>query len=326
MFVGIDVAKDKLDLAYTDSERVTDLAHQYANSAEGIAQLVGHLKAHRPTLVCLEATGAYHLAAACALALAGLSVAVINPRQARRFAQAVGKLAKTDRIDAACLAHLAATLKPPARPLPEEQMQQLQALNTRRNQLTGMLTAEKNRQGTPGLPLWVQKDIAEHIAFLEKRMQDTDEALRQSIESSPLWSHQDELLQSVPGIGKRVSAALITGLPELGQLGREKLSSLVGVAPHACDSGQHRGQRHIWGGRSPVRTALYMAVLAGIRHNPIIKAHYQQLLSRGKAKKVALVACMRKLVCILNTMVKTDTAWDIARLQHKIVPEVGPSA
>lgn len=317
MFVGIDVAKDKLDLAHTGASSEGNLAPQYPNTAEGVAQLVLHLQAQDPTLICLEATGAYHLAVASALALAGLPVAVLNPRQTRAFAKAVGKLAKTDRIDAACLALLAQRLEPPARPLPEQAAQELQSLNTRRNQITAMLTAEKNRLAGPGLPLWVRADIAAHIEFLEKRLKDTDDTLGQLIATNPVWRHQEQLLRSVPGVGARIAATLIAALPELGHLNREHLSALAGVAPHAFESGRFKGQRHIWGGRAPVRCALYLAVLTGIRHNPVVRAHYQQLLARGKSKKVAMVACMRKLLCILNTLVKTDTVWKVDRLQAK---------
>lgn len=312
--VGIDVAKAHVDVwvlgAKLDVQR-------FDNEPEAHSALAAALKPLGVALVVMEATGGYEAALACALQAAGLPVAVVNPRQARDFAKAMGKLAKTDRIDAACLAQLAQRLEPPARPLPEKDLQDLQALNARRNQITAMLTAEKNRLAGPGLPLWVRADIAAHIEFLEKRLKETDATLGQLIATNPVWRHQEKLLRSVPGVGARIAATLIAAMPELGHLNREQLSALAGVAPHAFESGRFRGQRHIWGGRASVRCALYLAVLTGIRYNPVVKAHYEQLLARGKSKKVAMVACMRKLLCILNTLVKTDSVWKVDRLQTK---------
>jgi transposase len=255
------------------------------------------------------ATGGYHAPLAAALALAGLPVAILNPRQVRDFARATGQLAKTDKIDAVTLAHFAAAIRPEPRPLPNEEATELRALVERRSQIVGMLTQEKNRQAEPGLPWSVRQQIAEHIDFLHKRLSDTDRDLRERVQNSPLWREKAGLLQSVPGVGPAVSAMLLAALPELGTLCRRRLAALVGVAPLARDSGTRRRRRCVWGGRSGVRAALYMAALVGVRHNPVLRAHYEQLIARGKAKKVALVACMRKLLAILNALLKSNKPW-----------------
>jgi transposase len=258
----------------------------------------------------IEATGGYQTALVTALSLAHLPVAVVNPRQVRDFARATGKLAKTDRIDAATLARFAQAIRPPVTTLAGEQEAELRSLFERRRQVVAMMTQERNRQTAPGVPWKVRSQIAEHIAFLEKRLKETDKDLREQIEASPLWHDKAELLQSVPGVGPATTTALLSALPELGQLCRKRIAALVGVAPFARDSGKMRGRRSIFGGRAGVRACLYMATLVAVKHNPVLRAHYEQLLQRGKAKKVALVACMRKLLTILNTLLKTKTAWN----------------
>lgn len=317
MFVGIDVCKARLDVATLIAPGGTPMPlPSHDNDPAGVAALVSRLSAlaPAPVLIVLEATGGWHVPLAAALALAGLPVAIVNPRQARDFARATGQLAKTDKIDAASLARFAAAVQPEPRPVPaltDAGAAELRALVERRSQIVGMLTQEKNRRGEPGLPWSVLQQIAEHIAFLEKRLQDTDRELRERIQSSPLWREKVELLRSVPGVGPAVSAMLLAALPELGTLCRRKLAALVGVAPFACESGTLRGKRRVWGGRSGVRAALYMATLVAVRRNPVLRAHYEQLVARGKAKKVALVACMRKMLSVLNALLKTGQPWRV---------------
>lgn len=307
MFVGIDVAKDKLDLAHTSAASGGELAAQYPNTAEGLALLVLHLQAQAPTLICLEATGAYHLAAASALALAGLPVAVLNPRQARDFAKATGKLAKTDRLDARALAHFAEAVRPPARPVPDGAAQGLAATLARRRQLVGMLTAEQNRLHTAAAA--IQAHIAAHIAWLEADLARIDAELAATIAADPSWRERDRLLRGVPGVGPVLATTLLAELPQLGSLTRHEVAALAGVAPLNRDSGTLRGKRTVWGGRARVRGALYMAALVATRHNPAIRAFYQRLCAAGKPKKVALTACMRKLLTILNTLLRHGTPW-----------------
>jgi transposase len=303
LFVGIDVAKAHLDLAVRPSGETEQVVHD----PPGISQLLARVQEVRPTLVVLEATGGLEGPLVAALGIAGVPVAVVNPRQVRDFAKATGQLAKTDRLDAQLLAHFAEAVRPQPRPLPEAQAQELAALLSRRQQLMQMLTAEKNRLGS-ALPA-VRPRLQAHIQWLEQELGDLDQGLGQRIQQSPLWRAKDDLLQSVPGIGKVVSLTLLTALPELGELSPKQISALVGVAPLNRDSGYRRGQRGIWGGRARVRGVLYMAALAATHSNPIIKEFYHRLLKRGKAKKVALVACMRKLLCILNSMLKHHTQW-----------------
>ena len=322
MFVGIDVSKNQLDSAILPvsgsisgsiSGSVSALPVT-ANDEAGIAALVERLRAFdpAPTLIVIEATGGYQTALVTALALAGLPVAVVNPRQVRDFARATGRLAKTDRVDAATLARFGQAIRPAVTALPGEQEAELRSLFERRRQIVTMLTQEKNRQTAPGLSWKVRSEIAEHVAFLEKRLKETDKGLRQQIESSPLWRDKAQLLQSVPGVGPATTVALLSALPELGQLCRKRIAALVGVAPFARDSGMMRGRRCIWGGRGNVRACLYMATLVSVKHNAVFRSFYQQLVGRGKPKKVALVACMRKLLTILNTLLKTKTAWRAA--------------
>jgi transposase len=242
-----------------------------------------------------------------ALAAAGMPVAVVNPRQARDFAKATGKLAKTDPLDARVLAHFAAAVLPMPRPLPDTTAQRLTALLTRRRQLVEMLTSEKNRLLTAQTP--VRERIVAHISWLEQELTDVNTDLRKSIQQSPIWTEKDILIQSTPGIGPVVSATLLAQLPELGTLNRKQIAALVGIAPLNRDSGKYRGRRAIWGGRAAVRAALYMGTLVATRCNHVIRAFYERLCAAGKPKKVALTACMRKLLTILNAMVKHVTPW-----------------
>lgn len=302
-FVGIDVAKAHLDLAV----RPTGETWRVSHDAPGIAQILTDLQELLPALVVVEATGGLELPLVAALGVAALPVAVVNPRQVRDFAKATGRLAKTDRLDAQVLAHFAQAVQPPPRPLPDVQTQELAALLGRRQQLVQMLTAEKNRLGSALLP--VRPRLQAHIRWLEQELADLDRGLSQAIRESPLWRAKDDLLQSAPGIGPVVSLTLLADLPELGALRPKEISALVGVAPLNRDSGNLRGKRGIWGGRARVRAALYMATLVATRCNPTIQGFYHRLLTAGKAKKVALVACMHKLLCILNSMLKHNTPW-----------------
>ena len=265
------------------------------------------MRALSPQLIVLEATGGLEVPAAAELAAAGLAVAVINPRQARDFAKATGQLAKTDRIDAASLARFAQAVRSTPRPLKDPQTQALEALLVRRRQLLEMLVAERQRLARASKP--VRKGLKAHIRWLEKQLQDLDTDLTHTIKSSPVWREHDQLLQSAPGVGPVLSYSLLAQLPELGTLNRRQIAALVGVAPYNCDSGTLRGQRHCWGGRAALRAVLYMATLSAIRFNPRIRPFYQRLTDAGKAHKVAMVACMRKLLTMLNAMVKNHTAW-----------------
>jgi transposase len=303
-YVGIDVAKDRLDIAV----RPTGDIWSVTNDAPGITDAVRRLARLHPKLVVLEATGGLQMPAAGALAAAGLPLAMVNPRQVRDFARATGQLAKTDRLDAQVLAHFAQAVGPAPHPLPDAQAQELTALLTRRHQVIEMLTAEKNRLRATR-PDSVRQRVQEHIRWLEQELGGLDRDLDRTIRESPLWREKDNLLRSVPGIGPVVSITLLAELPELGTLSRHQIAALVGVAPLNRDSGRFRGKRMVWGGRARVRAALYMAALAATRHNPVIKAFYQRLCGAGKAKKVALTACMRKLLIILNSMLKHQQPW-----------------
>lgn len=305
-WIGLDVSKAVLDGVVRPTGEVV----QFANDAAGHAALVTWATPLAPTALVLEATGGYERAAVLALAAAGLPVVVVNPRQVRDFARSTGQLAKTDRLDAAMLALFAERVQPVARPLTDEATAELAELITRRQQLLTMLTMEKNR--LPQVRTRVRRDVQAHITWLERRVAETDDDLRQAIEASPVWRVQEQLLQSVPGIGPVVSRTLLALLPELGQLNRKEIAALVGVAPLARDSGQWRGRRVIWGGRAAVRRVLYMAALVASRRNPVLRALYTRLVAAGKAKKVALVACMRKLLTILNAMLHHGTPWHAA--------------
>lgn len=308
-FVGIDVSKERLD----GMSRPARERWEETNDERGISQTVERLKALRPTVVVLEATGGYEGPLASSLAVAGIPVAVVNPRQVRDFAKATGTLAKTDRIDAEVLARFAEAVRPEPREVPTVVQQVLAATRARRQQLMEMLVAENNRLAAlPPAADRVRKGLTRHIRWLEKELDSADSDLANQIEHSPLWRARDELYRSVPGIGPQTSRAVIASLPELGRLNRRQVAALVGVAPFNRDSGNFKGKRSTWGGRAEVRTALYMAALVGTRRNPILRDLYQRLLGRGKPKKVALVACMRKLLLTLNAMAKTNTPWSPA--------------
>ena len=301
--VGIDVAKAELVVAV----RPGDARWRVPNDARGLARLRVRLRHLAPALVVLEATGGYERAAVAAIAATQLPVVVVNPRQVRDFARATGQLAKTDRIDADILALFAERVRPTPRPLPDAVSAALDALLRRRRQLVGMLGAERNRLKHAVGP--VRRGIRHHIRWLECQLDTVDQDLDDSIQRSPVWRAKDNLLRSVPGVGPIVSRTHLGELPELGQLNRKRIAALVGVAPLARDSGTLRGKRIVWGGRAPVRAALYMSALVAAHHNPVIRAFYRRLVAAGKPKKVALIACMRKLLTILNAMLRTNTAW-----------------
>ena len=301
--VGIDVAKAELVVAV----RPGGAWWSVRNDEAGRGRLRERLQQLAPTLVVLEATGGYERAAVAALAAVRLPVVVVNPRQVRDFARATGQLAKTDRIDADTLALFAERVRPTPRPLADEASGALDALLTRRRQVVGMLVAERHRLEHALAP--VRRGLRTHIRWLERQRRAVDRDLDDTIQQSPVWRAKEDLLRSVPGVGLIVSRTLLGELPELGQLNRRRIAALAGVAPLARDSGTLRGRRIVWGGRGPVRTALYMSALVATRRNPLIRAFYLRLVSAGKPKKVALVACMRKLLTILNVMMRTNTAW-----------------
>ncbi len=305
-FCGIDVAKAHLDVAVRREGR-TQKQWQVNNDEAGHQELVKRLKAESPTLIVMEATGGYESAVAAVLGAAGLMLAVINPRQGRDFAKANGQLAKTDKQDAALLAHFAQAIRPAARPLPDEQQQHFAALLARRRQIVEMHTAEHNRLGVAAPDL--RERIRKHLDWLETELQQLDDDLHDQIRSSPAWREKDDLLQSVKGVGTVTSLTLLAMVPELGSLSRKSIAALIGLAPFPRDSGQRKGSRVIWGGRAEARRVLYMATLSAIRHNPVIHAFYQRLRKAGKLKKVAVVACMRKLLVILNSLMKTRQPW-----------------
>lgn len=306
-FVGIDVSKDVLDIALLSEKGGEPLRQSNANTEEGIQEATKRLREISPALVVLEATGGLEIRIAGSLAASGIPVAVVNPRQARDFAKAKGILAKTDPIDASVLAMFAEAIRPTPRPLKDEQMRALEALITRRRQLVDMLTAEQNRLAMA--PNQVRKNIKAHIHWLNKRLDDVNKDLDKAVRECPLWREKDELLQSTPGVGPILSRTLLAQVPELGTLNRRQIAALVGVAPFNRDSGTLKGKRTVWGGRANVRSVLYMSTLAAVNHNPAIKAFYRRLRDAGKKPKVALTACMRKLIIILNAMLKTLTPW-----------------
>jgi transposase len=305
VFVGLDVSKQKLDVAVRPKGRhfVT------SNDDRGIQQLVKRLTALKPQLIVLEASGGYELLATAALAEARLPVALVNPQAVRKFAGATGKLAKTDKIDAQVLAHFAEALRPEPRPLPDQDLQMLKAVLHRRLQVVKMIGQEKNRLEKTFIPN-LRRDIQDHLAWLQKRLKELDQDLDDQIRQSPLWRDRNRLLQSVPGIGPVVSQAVIAQLPEIGTLSGKKVAALVGVAPFNRDSGRFRGKRMIRGGRSYLRNKLYMAAVVASQWNPVIRSFYQRLLAAGKTPKLALTACIRKLVLILNAMVKNNQPWN----------------
>ncbi len=302
--VGIDVSKAELAIAmHPTGERWTS-----GTTSDAIDAVIRRLTAVQPTVIVVEATGGYEMALVAACATAQLPVAVVNPRQVRAFAQALGRTAKTDAIDADVLALFGARVQPVSRAIPDTATQALAALVARRRQLLEMLGAEQRRleQATTNA---VRRDLRNHIRWLERRVKDVDDEIGGAIQGSPIWRVQDDLLRSVPGIGPAVARTLLAELPELGRLDRRAIAALVGVAPFNRDSGQWRGRRMIWGGRAPVRTALYMAALVAARHNAPLKQFYQRLRAAGKPPKVALVAVMRKLLTIVNAMIKHQSRW-----------------
>ena len=301
--MGIDVSKDTLDVATTRDEWFT-----CANDESGFQALLEWLGARPMERIIVEATGGYESPVVAALGSASLPVIVVNPRQIRDFAKALGRIAKTDRIDAQVLALFGAAIRPELRPLKDEQTQALDALLDRRRQLLGMLVAERQRLSQA--PVAVRKDIQAHIVWLVKRLKDSDHTLQEFLRSSPLWRERENLLTAVQGVGTQTVLSMCALLPELGTLKRKPLAALVGVAPFNCDSGTLRGKRHCFGGRAELRCALYMATLSATRCNPVIKPFYQRLVTAGKPKKVALNACMRKLLTILNAMARDHAQWN----------------
>jgi transposase len=303
IFVGIDVAQATLEIAV----RPTGESWQVANDEVAFGALVDRLRELAPTLIVLEATGGIQLPVVGALAAAGLPVVAMNPRQVRDFAKATGKLAKTDRIDAQVLAHFADAVRPEVRPLRDAATQELAILVARRRQLLEMRVAEQNR--SRGVPPRIRAQIREHITWLNRCLADLDRELGQLVRSSPVWRERVDLLRSTPGVGPVLSATMLADLPELGTLSHKQIAALVGLAPLNQDSGKKRGKRVVWGGRASVRGALYMATLVATRRNPVIRAFYQRLLAIHKPKKLALTACMHKLLTILNAMVRRQTRW-----------------
>lgn len=303
-FIGIDVAKAQLDIAV----RPTDAQWTSPHDEAGISALVARLQALQPTLVVLEATGGLELPVATALAAAQVPTAVVNPRQVRDFAKAVGQLAKTDALDAQLLARFADVVRPTPRTLPDAEAQELAALLTRRRQLVAMRTAEQQRLGT-ARPA-VRPRIQTHLAWLRDELRSLDADLQQRLRVSPLWRDQHGWLRSVPGVGPVLALTLLAHLPELGTLDRQPIAALVGVAPLNRDSGTQRGRRGIWGGRAAVRATLYMSTLVAVKHNPVLAPYYTRLLAAGKPKKVALVACMHKLLLILNALLRQEGPWN----------------
>lgn len=304
--VGIDVAKAHLDVAVHPSGD----SWRCGSDPAALAELAAQLRAETPARIVLEASGGWEIPVAGVLGGAGLPVVIVNPRQVRDFARARGILAKTDRLDAAVLAAFAAAVRPELRGLKDELTRELEALSARRQQLVQMLGAEKNR--LRGAPKAVRAELKDHIRDLERRLRDVDHQLAERIKSSELWRAREDLLTGVPGVGRVTVAVLLGSLPELGQLNRREVAALVGVAPFARDSGTLRGRRAIWGGRAHIRRVLYMATVSAIRCNPVIQPFYRRLRAAGKPPKVAITACMRKLLVILNAMIRHQTPWQPA--------------
>jgi transposase len=302
-FIGIDVAKRELEIA----ERPSGARWTAANDATGLAAVVGRLRERGVVRIVVEPTGGYEVAVVAALSAAGLPVVVVNARQVRDFARAVGRLAKTDAIDAAMLAYFAQAIRPALRPLPDELTRTLQDWVARRRQLLEMIGAEEQRLEM--VQPAIRPQIHRHVEWLRRELREVDEELQRMLRSSPVWREQDDLLRTVPGVGPVLTRTLLAEVPELGQLNRRQIAALVGVAPLNWDSGQQRGTRHIWGGRAAVRNVLYMATVSAVRCNPVIRAFFTRLVAAGKPKKVALTACMRKLLTILNAMMHHRTAW-----------------
>lgn len=305
IFVGIDVSKATLDICIEQPRKTFQVAYD----EKGIAQILECLHETRPTLIVLEATGGLEVRVATELTSHGFQVAVINPGQARSFAKASGQLAKTDRVDAAVLAAFARAIRPQVRPLKDADTRALDELVQRRRQLIGMRVQEMLRLGTAASK-GMQKSLKQHIAWLEKRIVETDGDLKRRLRESEVWRVKDDLLQGIPGVGAVTALTLLAKCPELGALNRREIAALVGVAPLARDSGKHRGKRFVWGGRAEVRAVLYMATVSAIRCNHAITAFAERLKQAGKPPKVVIVACMRKLLTIMNTMLKNNSPWN----------------
>jgi transposase len=308
VFVGIDVSKTQLDVALRPEARWA-----MPNEASGITTIISRLQTIGPSLIVLEATGGMERSLVRALVAATLPVVVVDPRQVRDFAKATGRLAKTDRLDADMLAHFAEVIRPTVRPMPEAETQALAERSARRRQVVTMLTVEQQHLSSASPA--VRKRIQQHLRWLTAELARIDDELDQVIQQNPIWREKDTWLRSVPGVGPVVTTTLLANLPELGTLRHKQIAALVGVAPLNRDSGQWRGKRSVWGGRAQVRAVLYMGTLVATRFNPVIRAFYQRLLATGKAKKVALIACMHKLLTILNALLKQRTSW-----RHMAVP------
>ncbi len=302
-FVGIDVSKAWLDIAVYNTDEVV----RVSNEEKGIASLVKRLKKLKPALIVVEPTGGFEMLMVAELSHAFLPVVVVNAKRVRDFARATGQIAKTDKLDAKVLAHFAAAIRPALRNLKNEEEEQLTALLTRRKQILDMLTVEKNRLVTVRAKM--RKDLEVHIQWLSNNLKELDKEIEDFVKGSPAWKEKDDLLQSVPGVGRVTSATLLGMLPELGKLNRQQIAALVGVAPVNKDSGRKQGRRRVYGGRADVRSVLYMAALAAKKYNPVIRTFYERLLKQGKEKKVALTACMRKLLVILNAMLRSNQPW-----------------
>jgi transposase len=303
IFVGIDVSKAWLDVAVHEQNE----EFRVSNDSIGIAALVERLKQIGPTLIVLEPTGGFEMLVVAEMTRVGLPVAVVNAKRVRDFARATGQLAKTDKLDAKVLAHFASAIRPAVRTLRSEEEEQLTALLTRRRQVVDMLTVEKNRLVTVRAKM--RSDIEAHVDWLSASLKELDKEIEDFVKGSPVWKAKDALLQSVPGVGPVTSATMLGMLPELGKLNRQEIAALVGVAPINKDSGKKQGRRRVYGGRADVRSVLYMAALAAKKFNPVLAKFYDRLLKQGKEKKVALTACMRKLLVILNSMMRTNEPW-----------------
>jgi transposase len=310
LWVGVDVSKSVLAVHIRPHAE----AFSCANDDGGVAMIVNRLQEVSPALIVIEATGGHEVLIAAALKGARQPVAVVNPAHARNFARALGRIAKTDPIDAALLAHFAEAIRPPVRPTPDREAEQLTQLVTRRRQVVEMFVSEKNR--ALSLRGWAREDVEATMAFLQARLKLLDQQLDKAIQASPELRMREELLRSVPSVGPVVASTLIAELPELGQLGHKQISALVGLAPFNRDSGQLRGRRRIWGGRGRLRSTLYMAVVSGLRFNPVIKNFYQRLKQAGKPAKVALIACMHKLLIMLNAMIRDGASWQGSQTSH----------
>ena len=306
IYAGIDVAKATLDMAISNQKEI----RSFTNDENGINQLVHYLKKEPPAIIVMEATGGLEKLLAAALTGADLQAVIVNPRQIRDFARAKGKLAKTDALDARIMADFACDIHPEVRALSDQQTEEIKALMVRHQQVVRMITSENNRLSSTNKA--VRSSIQSHVKWLKLQLKEIDKNLEEQIQNSPVWREKDNILRSVPGVGPVLSITIMGSLPELGRINRKQIAALVGVAPLNRDSGVMRGKRSIWGGRARVRAALYMATLTSTRFNPVIRAYYEHLLKAGKAKKVALTACMRKLLTILNVMIRNNNTWRYA--------------